>query len=46
MDSALRALRRLQIIYELEVEELTNGEVGGYTFEKFDGNIVVIKINI
>lgn len=37
--SVLRSLRRLQIIYEFEVNEMTNGEVGGYTFENFTGNI-------
>lgn len=35
--SALKALRRFQIIYELEVNEITNGSLGDYTFEKFDG---------
>lgn len=35
--SAFKALRRFQIIYELEVNELTNGNINEYTFEKFDG---------
>lgn len=34
--SGLRALRRLQIVYELEAHQITNGEIDGYKFEKFD----------
>ncbi|VVC45381.1 Hypothetical protein CINCED_3A009176 [Cinara cedri] len=38
INSALRALRRLQIVYELEVHEIANGNVSNYTFEKLDVN--------
>lgn len=35
--SVLKAIRRLQIVYELEVHEIINGELNGYTFEKLNG---------
>jgi len=34
---AFKALRRLQIVYEIEVHEMANGNISGYIFNKFDG---------
>lgn len=36
--SAFRSIRRLQIVYELEIEDIAHGNVDDYTFEKFSGN--------
>lgn len=36
--SVFKAIRRLQIIYELNAEEISNGKINNYTFPEFDGN--------
>lgn len=34
--SGYKAIRRLQIVYELEVSTFMDGSIDGYNFEKFD----------
>ncbi|XP_026812780.1 prolyl 4-hydroxylase subunit alpha-2-like [Rhopalosiphum maidis] len=36
--SGLKAIRRLQIIYELDAHEISNGNIGGHTYQPFDVN--------
>lgn len=36
--SGLKAIRRLQIIYELDAHEISNGNIGGQTYQTFDVN--------
>lgn len=36
--SGLKAIRRLQIIYELDAHEISNGNIGGHPTKPFDGN--------
>jgi hypothetical protein len=45
--SGLRAIRRLQIIYELDAHEISNGNIGGHTiYQPFDGNNCKKQLNI
>jgi len=41
--SGLKAIRRLQIIYELDAHEISNGRIGGHPSKPFDGNNTVIN---
>lgn len=34
--SGYKAIRRLQVVYELEVSSIMDGSIDGYNFEKFD----------
>lgn len=35
--SGLKAIRRLQIIYELEAQDISNWNISGHPFQPFDG---------
>jgi hypothetical protein len=39
IDSAFKAIRRLQIIFQLETNILASGDIDNFVFEKLDGNI-------
>lgn len=41
INSAFKALRRLQIIFALETNILANGKVEDFLFETLDGNIII-----
>jgi len=40
--SGLKAIRRLQIIYELDAHEISIGDIGGHPSKPFDGNNTAI----
>jgi len=41
--SGLKAIRRLQIIYEFDAHEISNGKIGGHPYKPFNGNNSIIN---